>query len=118
MAHYDFNEKKSEKDKKRLTEPRIIKDYEDVINNQRLNSLDSFNPNAIIKKLSTPRFLGSYHLKEDINPKFKPLNNLVKGDFNLKYAKSLRSVVFNPITIVLITLALIFNIFWFISIFL
>jgi hypothetical protein len=118
MAYNNINEKKDDKDKKHINEPRVIKDYEDVINNNRLNSLDSFNPNAVIKRLSTPRFLGSYHLKEDINPKFKPLNNLFKGDLNLKYAKSLRSVIFNPITIVLITLALIFNIFWFLSIFL
>ena len=115
-----MNEEKSNKEDSEK-EPRdriILRDYEDLINNNKLYFLPSNDPTETLKNLSRPNFLGSYHLKEDINPKFKPLNNLFKGDLNLKYAKSLRSVIFNPITIVLITLALIFNIFWFLSIFL
>ena len=63
--------------------------------------------------LTSPRFLGSYHMKEEKNPKYKTFNTLMKGDLEVKYAKALRSTLINPITIALIVIALIFNVLWF-----
>lgn len=109
------NHKKQKTDNESLDEVKFIQNYEEEFNiksKTRLNPFTTNGFNNIIKNLSTPRFLGSYHLKEAINPKFKPIENLLKGDLQLKYSKSLRSVVFNPITITLIVIALIFNLFW------
>jgi hypothetical protein len=96
---------------KKENNPKILEDYEDVLNRNRLDFLGSANPNKIIKKLSVPNFLGSYHLKEGINPQFKSFERIIKGELNLKSTKALRSVVFNPITITLIVIALVFNLF-------
>lgn len=97
-------------------EPRdriILRDYEDLINNNKLNFLPSDDPTATLKNLSRPRFLGSYHLRESIeNPKYKQIQNLLKGNLELKYAKSFRSLLFNPLTIALIIIALAFNLLW------
>jgi len=99
-------------DEKTLNKGKIIRDFEEEFNNKRLSPLTSNTFSNIIKNLSTPRFLGSYHLKEAINPKFKSVEKLLRGDIQLKYLKSLRNVVFNPITIALIIIALAFNLFW------
>ena len=90
---------------------RILTDFENIMNNRGLRNLDSNNPNNMLKMLSNPRFLGSYHLKNDTNPKFKPIDNLIKGERDLKQLKSLRNTVFNPITLILVALALGYNIF-------
>ncbi|MFX0058523.1 MAG: hypothetical protein ACFE85_08915 [Candidatus Hodarchaeota archaeon] len=104
--------------KKENTNLKVLDNYEEVLNKNRLDFLGSTNPNKIIKHLTTPRFLGSYHLKEDINPQFKSFERIIKGDFNLKSTKALRSIVFNPITITLILIAFVFNLFLlFLSIF-
>ncbi|MFW9947606.1 MAG: hypothetical protein ACFFBZ_08845 [Promethearchaeota archaeon] len=99
-------------DEKTLNKGKIIRDFEEEFNNKRLNPLNSNTFNNILRNLSTPRFLGSYHLKEAINPKFKSVERILRGDIQLKYSKSLRNVVFNPITIALIIIALAFNLFW------
>ncbi|MFW9782806.1 MAG: hypothetical protein ACFFFB_11040 [Candidatus Heimdallarchaeota archaeon] len=102
-------------DDESLSEAKIIHNYEEEFNIKSKTGLNPFTANGfnnVIKRLSTPSFLGSYHLKEAINPKFKPIENLLKGDIQLKFSKSLRGVVFNPITITLIVIALIFNLFW------
>ena len=114
MKQIEPEKNNSVRNNKHLVESGSIKDYEEILNNNKLNLLGSADPNAIIKSLSTPRFLGSYHLKEDINPNFKPLNNLIKGELDYRYTKSLKSTIFNPITIIIIVVALIFNILWFI----
>lgn len=93
-------------------EVKIIQNYEEEFNSKaRINPFRTAGFNNIIKNLSTPRFLGSYHLKEAVNPQFKPIENLLRGDLQLKYSKSLKNIVFNPITITLIVIALIFNLF-------
>ncbi|MHA2430182.1 MAG: hypothetical protein ACXACC_04010 [Promethearchaeota archaeon] len=99
-------------DEKTLNKGKVIRDFEEEFNNKRLSPLSSNTFSNIIKNLSTPRFLGSYHLKEAINPKFKSFEKLLRGDIQLKYSKSLRNIVFNPITIALIIIALGFNLFW------
>ncbi|MFX0032533.1 MAG: hypothetical protein ACFE8E_00475 [Candidatus Hodarchaeota archaeon] len=111
--------KKHNNDKETLNEAKYIQNYEEEFNIKSKTALNPFTSHSfsnIIKSLSTPRFLGSYHLKEANNPKFKPIENLLKGDLQLKYSKSLRNVVFNPVTIALIIIAIIFNLFWFFTI--
>jgi len=92
--------------------PHVIRDYEDILNNNRLNLFPTSNHNAHLKSLTKPQFLGSYHLKETINSGYKSINTLLKGDIDVKYAKALRSTILNPITIALIIGALVFNVMW------
>jgi hypothetical protein len=92
---------------------RNIKDYEDILNNNKLHLFPTSDYNSHLKTLTNPRFLGSYHMKEDTNPKYKSFNSLLKGDLEVKYSKALRSTLINPITIALIVIALIFNVLWF-----
>ncbi|NHJ21536.1 MAG: hypothetical protein EAX91_11375 [Candidatus Lokiarchaeota archaeon] len=99
--------------KKEFTKTRFIKDYEDVLNNDKLHLFPSVDYNTQLRNLTNPKFLGSYHMKEDINPKYKTLNTLLRGDLEAKYSKALRSTIVNPITIALILIGLIFNILLF-----
>jgi hypothetical protein len=105
--------KKLEDTKKELNKARNVKDNEDVLNSNRLRLFPTSDYNSHLKSLASPRFLGSYHMKEGSNPNFKTINSLMKGDLEVKYAKALRSTLINPITIALIVIALLFNILWF-----
>jgi len=100
------------KSKKVPDKPHVIRDYEDILNNNKLNLFPTSNHNAHLKSLTKPQFLGSYHLKEAINSKYNPINTLLKGDLDVKYAKALRSTILNPVTIALIIIALVFNFMW------
>ena len=93
--------------------PHVIRDYEDILNNNKLNLFPRSNHNAHLKSLTNPQFLGSYHLKEAINSKYNSINTLLKGDIDVKYAKALRGTILNPVTIALIIIALVFNVMWF-----
>ena len=104
---------KKKDDEKELTNARNIKDYEDILNNNRFHLFPTSDYNSHLKSLTSPRFLGSYHMKENVNPQYKTFSTLMKGDLEVKYAKALRSTIINPITIALIVIALIFNILWF-----
>jgi len=91
----------------------FLEDYEDIINNNNLNTYSAHDPNQFFRMLANPRFIGSYHMKKSILNKNKNMNNLLKGNLELRYTKSLRNIVFNPITITLIILAVLFNFLWF-----
>jgi hypothetical protein len=105
----DFNNKLDKVPDK----PHVIRDYEDILNNNKINLFPTSNHNAHLKSLTTPQFLGSYHLKEAINSKYNSINTLLKGDIDVKYAKALRGTILNPVTIALIIIALVFNVMWF-----
>jgi uncharacterized membrane protein len=105
------------KDVKNREDPRIIENYEELMNNNKLNWVDSKDPNNIIKQLRSPRFLGSYHLKQEASSKFAPVDNLIKGNMRIKQEKSLKTTIFNPITIGLMIIAFVFNLFWLIQAF-
>ncbi len=112
LVNNQMDDKKKSIDK----EPKkahIIKDYEDIINGNRLRLFPSTNYNKQLKRLNNPRFLGSYHLKEENSPRYNAFKSLMKGDLDVKYAKALRSTFINPVTIALIIIALLFNILWF-----
>ncbi|MHA1687787.1 MAG: hypothetical protein ACTSUN_00360 [Promethearchaeota archaeon] len=66
------------------------------------------DPNAILKSLMIPRFLGSYHLKEKLASGELNVANLIQNKVEMK----LKSTIYNPITLSLIVIALAFNIFW------
>ena len=96
-------------------DPRIIVDYENVMNSNKLNWINSNDPNVIIKQLRNPSFLGSYHLKQEIGSKYNSVNNLIPGNMRLKQEKSLKGTIFNPLTIGLMILAFAFNLIWLIN---
>ena len=99
--------------KKMPDKPHLIRDYEDILNYNKLNFFPTSNHNVHLKSLTRPQFLGSYHIKEAINSKYTSINTLLKGDINVKYAKALRSTILNPVTIALIIIAFMFNVMWF-----
>ncbi|MHA1670742.1 MAG: hypothetical protein ACTSV5_09200 [Promethearchaeota archaeon] len=105
------------KDVANREDSRIIDDYEELINNNKLNWFNSNDPNNIIKQLRNPRFLGSYHLKQEIGSKFKPVDKLLQGNLRLKQEKSLKSTLFNPLSVGLMILAFAFNLFWLLQVF-
>ncbi|MFX1570060.1 MAG: hypothetical protein ACFFCV_17020 [Promethearchaeota archaeon] len=74
---------------------------------QSTNTLD-----YMIKSLSTPRFMGSIHMRKDTSPNPNIVTNLIENELKLKISKSLKNTLFNPITKILILLAIIFNLTW------
>jgi len=78
----------------------------------------SNNLDYLIKKLSNPGFLGSIHLKKEMNPNYRQVENVLASGNELKLTRSLKNSIFNPITKFLIISAIIFNLIWFVSIYL
>jgi hypothetical protein len=74
---------------------------------QTTNNLDN-----MIKNLSAPRFMGSVHMKRDTSPSSNIVTSLVENELNMKISKSLKNTLFNPVTKILILLAIIFNLTW------
>ncbi|MFW9901444.1 MAG: hypothetical protein ACFFDY_09155 [Candidatus Thorarchaeota archaeon] len=70
------------------------------------------NMDYMIKNLSSPRFMGSIHMKKDMSTNSNIVTNLVENELNLKISKSLKNTLFNPVTKILILLAIIFNLTW------
>lgn len=66
----------------------------------------------IIKNLSNPRFLGSFHMKKETSPRNNLVENLIESDMKLKMNRTLKNTLFNPITKILIISAIVFNIVW------
>ena len=92
-------------------------DFENTTDNNSLNRtsfVPSNNLNFLIKNLSSPRFLGSIHLKKEMNPNYNQVKDLLMSDNQVKLTKSLKSTIFNPLTKILIISAVIFNVFWFV----
>ncbi|KKL78922.1 hypothetical protein LCGC14_2020020 [marine sediment metagenome] len=78
----------------------------------------SDNLNYAIKNFFNPSFLGSIHLKKNSNPSLKNVENLLANDLDLRLTRSLKNTFLNPVTKTLVILAILFNIFWFLSIYL
>ena len=74
--------------------------------------LTSNNLDNIIKSLTSPRFMGSIHMKKDTRTTSNMVENLVESELKLKMTNSLKSTLFNPVTKILIILAIIFNLAW------
>ena len=74
--------------------------------------LTSNNLDNIIKNLSKPRFLGSIHMKKDTITNSNMVENLVESELKSRMTHSVKNTIFNPITKILIILAIIFNLIW------
>ena len=77
-----------------------------------INSLSSKELDCQIKNLSRPSFLGSIHLNKEAISHISSLDTLITGGLELKLTKSFNSILFNPITKLLIISMIIFNIIW------
>ncbi|MHA2325173.1 MAG: hypothetical protein ACXACB_07225 [Promethearchaeota archaeon] len=64
------------------------KDYNPL---NRSKFIPSNNLGHLIKNLSNPRFLGSIHLKEEMNPNYSHLKDLIANEHDLKLTKSLKN---------------------------
>jgi len=84
----------------------------------RINLLNSNELDNFIKNLNKPQFLGSIHLTKASNPKFSAVENLLTGELEFKLTSALKSTLFNPVTKILILSAIVFNIFWFLFLYL
>jgi len=78
----------------------------------KINLLSTSEINAFIKNLSKPQFLGSIHLSKENNPNYRAINELLKGQLELKLSKSLKNPFLNPITRYLIYVMILFNLLW------
>lgn len=90
----------------------------DLSSLNRSNFIPSNNLDFLINRLSNPGFLGSIHLKKEMNPNYQQLENMLASEHELKLTRSIKNTIFNPLTKILIISAIIFNIFWFLSIYL
>ncbi|MFX0022486.1 MAG: hypothetical protein ACFE9S_09160 [Candidatus Hermodarchaeota archaeon] len=96
-------------------------DYNESADRAEFKELPSINKkqqlfsnhlNNIISSLSTPRFLGSIHMKNSSSTN-NTIENLVESELQLKTTKALKNTLFNPVTKTLIILAIVFNLIWF-----
>lgn len=92
-----------------------LKEYNSL---HRSNFIPSNNLAQNIKNLSNPRFLGSIHLKEELNPNYSHIKDLIANERDLKLTSSLMNTLLNPITKILIISAILFNLIWFLSFYL
>jgi hypothetical protein len=82
------------------------------------NKLIPFNNiTHIINNLSNPKFVGSIHLKKEMNPNYHQIKDLLANERELNLTHSLKNTMFNPITKILIFSAIIFNLFWFLAVY-
>ncbi len=92
-------------------------EFKEVPPINKIPLLSSNNLDNIIKNLSKPRFLGSIHLKEQLGPRSDSIENLIESELKLKMTKSLKNTLLNPLTKILIILAIVFNLIWFLLVF-
>jgi hypothetical protein len=87
-------------------------DFTQLQSINKKKQLFSNHLNDVINSLTNPRFLGSIHMRK-ANSDTDSLENLVESELQLKTTKALKSTLFNPVTKILIILAVVFNILWF-----
>lgn len=78
----------------------------------KINLLSSSEINAFIKNLSRPQFLGSIHFSKERSSNYGVINDLLKGELELKLSRSLKNPFLNPITRYLIYTMILFNFLW------
>jgi len=95
-----------------MTDPEFNEEIENL-GRKKLNLLSSEALSNKIKNITNPSFLGSIHMKTaHPTSNFSSVDNLLKGELELKLNKSLKSTMSNPITKILVLLMIIFNIIW------
>jgi hypothetical protein len=94
--------------------------------NSNLNNIPTIDKNSFvpsnylqnaIKNLLNPRFLGSIHLKNNPTQSDNSINNLIDKNVATKVNKSLKNTLFNPLTKILIISFIVFNLIWFLLIY-
>ncbi len=101
----------------------IENDEKNSLENKEYNSINRNhlipfnNISHLIKNLSNPKFLGSIHLKKEMNPNYNQVKDLLAHEHESNLTRSLKNTIFNPFTKILILSAIIFNIFWFLAIY-
>ncbi len=90
----------------------INDEFKEIPLTTKSSLLPSNNMETIINNLSKPRFLGSIHMKNEARSNSNLVENLLENELKLKMTKSLKSTLFNPVTKILILLAIIFNLTW------
>ena len=106
------------KDIEKKKDKSIIDNSEEYDYINRNKFTPSNNLDYIIKSLSNPRFLGSIHLKKEMNPNYHQVEKVLSSEHELKLTRSLKNSIFNPVTKFLIITAIIFNLVWLLSIYL
>jgi hypothetical protein len=91
------------------------REFESITRN---SFIPSNNIDYLIKKLSNPGFLGSIHLKKEMNPNYHQVEKILSSEHELKLTRSLKNSIFNPVTKFLIISAIIFNLVWLLFIYL
>ncbi|MFX0027702.1 MAG: hypothetical protein ACFE8B_00710 [Candidatus Hermodarchaeota archaeon] len=104
--------------KRSVDQPNLSNNPRDYSSINKSNFIPSNNLDFLIRRLSNPRFLGSIHLKKEMNPNYRQLEDMLASEHELKLTRSIKNTIFNPLTKILIISAIIFNIFWFLSIYL
>lgn len=98
------------------------KESEDSVELKNLPSINkkkylySNHLNNLISNISNPRFLGSIHMKKTLSHNNNSVENLIENELKQNLTKSLKNTLFNPVTKILILLAIVFNIIWFLLI--
>jgi len=83
----------------------------------RKNLIPSNNIENIINNFSNPKFVGSIHLKKEMNPNYHQVKDLLANELELNLAHSIKNTMFNPITKILILSAIIFNLIWVLAVY-
>lgn len=116
-----MNQKSTNFNKEEVISPTSkIQEPEDINENRitnKINLLSSDNINHFINKLSSPGFLGSIHLKDNVSQKNSLINSVLNKDLENKLSKSLRNPLSNPLTRFLLFAMILFNILWIIFIY-
>jgi hypothetical protein len=94
-------------------EPMDKTEFKEHPSMNKKNQFYSNNIESIISNLSNPRFLGSIHMRKGVSPNNNSVKNLIEDELKLKMTKALKNTLFNPVTKVLIILAIVFNLIWF-----
>ena len=119
MKESDSKIKSNNKDNKAQDTYRDVGDFKQLQDISKITSLSFNNLDNAIKRLYKPNFLGSIHLsKEAMGSSFSTVENLLKGELELKLNRSLRNTMFNPITKLLILITITFNIIWILALYL
>ncbi|TFG06966.1 MAG: hypothetical protein EU539_06240 [Promethearchaeota archaeon] len=98
-----------------MKEPDYYKDKK-----KRIVGMDYVSSEALadsIKNLTNPNFLGSMHMKPKYISNFTSIETLINNELESKIDKSLKNTMLNPITKILILLMIIFNLAWFLILF-
>ena len=112
------NDNNTMKNKRFSDQPRNLDTIREHDSMTRNSFVPSNNLDYLIKKISNPGFLGSIHLKKEMNPNYRQVENMLAIENELKLTRSLKNSIFNPVTKILIISAIIFNLIWFLSIYL